>query len=97
MSRSLVLIAIAIALALPAAAQSTQTCNLQMTVSCKAGLNGTATCTSTTLNAGTNVCSGQFFSGYYVLGTGTVGTVTNSLGLLDCFDSSISPQAGESY
>ena len=97
MSRYFALIALAILVALPLTAQTTQTCNLQITVNCKTSTNGSATCTSTTINSGTNLCVGQFFSGYYALGTGQLSGVTNSLGLTECFDSSLFPQPGESY
>ena len=97
MPRHFLLIALATALALPLAAQAQQTCNLQMTVTCKSAANGSATCTSTTFNAGTSVCSGQFFSGYYALGAGKVSGVTDSLGLTQCFDNSSFQQPGVSY
>ena len=97
MPRHYLLIALAAALALPVAAQTPQTCNLQLRVTCTPGSNSSAACTSTTLNAGTNICSGQFFSGYYVEGTAKVTDLSTSIGLSQCFDSSIAPQPGVSY
>lgn len=92
MFRHLILIAIVVSLALPAAAQ--QTCNLQLTVTCPAS---SSVCTSATLNAGTNVCSGQYIAGFYLSGAGHVSGFSNSLGLSECYDSSIYPQPGISY
>ncbi|MGZ8853565.1 MAG: hypothetical protein ACXW2X_09215, partial [Thermoanaerobaculia bacterium] len=89
----LFLFAAAVSLAVPLAAQ--QTCDLQINVSCTTGSN--PSCTSTTLNAGRNVCTGEFLVGYYVTGTGRVSVPSNSLGLGECFDSSLFPQPGISY
>ncbi|HEV8659066.1 MAG TPA: hypothetical protein VGS96_10595, partial [Thermoanaerobaculia bacterium] len=94
MPRLYFLIALAVSLALPAAAQ--QSCDLQIRVACTNSSNNTA-CTSTTLNAGSNVCTGEFLSGYYVVGAGKVAAFANSLALGDCFDSSLFPQPGVSY
>ncbi|MGZ8830258.1 MAG: hypothetical protein ACXW2Q_07765, partial [Thermoanaerobaculia bacterium] len=55
----LFLFAAAVSLAGPLAAQ--QTCDLQINVSCTTGSN--PSCTSTTLNAGRNVCTGEFLAG----------------------------------
>ncbi len=79
-------------LALPAAAQ--QTCNLQLTVSCP---STSSVCTSTTFNAGTNACTGEYLAGFYVTGSAQVSGFSSSLGLSDCFDSSIYPQPGVAY
>ena len=89
----LFLFAAAVSLALPLAAQ--QTCNLQINVSCKTGSN--TSCTSTTLNAGSSVCSGEYLVGYYITGTGQVSGLSSSLGLGECFDSSLFPQPGIAY
>ena len=94
MVRISVLTAVAVLIVFPAAAQ--QTCNLQITVNCTRGSSATS-CTSTTVNAGSNACSGEFLAGYYVAGNGKVGGFQNSLGLSECFDSSISPQPGVSW
>ena len=97
MSRHLVLLALAMLVALPLTAQTTQTCNLQITVTCNPTSNGGQTCGSTTINAGTNVCAGQFFTAFYAFGGGKVGGVSDSLGLTDCFDNSVLPQQEVSY
>ena len=95
MTRHYLTLALAVSLALPAAAQQSS-CNLEIQVTCTPG-SGSASCTSTTFNAGRNVCSGGFLTGYSVTGIGKVGGFSNSLGLNECFDSSIFPQPGMSY
>ncbi|GAC1428666.1 MAG: hypothetical protein NVSMB68_00740 [Thermoanaerobaculia bacterium] len=94
MVRSCLLFALLSSLALSSALAQPTTCNLQIHVTCP---RGSSTCTSTTLNAGQNVCSGQFATGYYILGEGKIGASSNSLGLKECFDSSAYPQPGVAY
>jgi hypothetical protein len=95
MSRYALLILVAVFLALPATAQ--QTCSLQIQVSCTPGSGGSTSCTSTTINTGQNACIGQYFTGFFAYGTAHVGGFSNSLGLSECFDSTIIPVAGESF
>src|SRR5438034_732121 len=94
MFRNHLFVALVAALALPAVAQ--ETCNLQMNVRCTPG-PGSTSCTSTTLNAGANVCSGEYISEFFVEGAGKVTGFQNSLGLGECFDSSFFPQPGVSW
>lgn len=87
MSRHHLLIAVCLLLALPAAAQ--QLCQLQINVTCTSGSNSSTSCMSTTINSGSNLCTGTFFTGFVGSGTAKFSGVANSLGLGDCFDSSI--------
>ncbi len=81
--RLLFLFLLALLLSLSAAAA---TCDLQMTVSC----TPEGACTSTTTNAGTGVCTGEYYSGWLASGAPrdvTFSGHTNTLGLTECFDS----------
>ena len=60
------------------------TCELQMTVACTPA----GACTSTTTNAGTGLCTGDFYIGWLASGLSrevTLSGHTNSLGLTECF------------
>ena len=88
MTRRLIPFALALLLSIPALAATP--CNLQMTVTCTPGPNGTTSCTSTTLNAGTTSCTGEFLSGWFADASSTkvrVSIAENSLGLGECFSS----------
>src|SRR5437764_7424232 len=68
-------------MAIPAVAQSSA-CNLGMTLNCSNG-----TCTATTVNNGSNSCTGTYLVGMELIGQsgGSVGGLQNSLNLSDCF------------
>jgi hypothetical protein len=96
MARTSIFAVLAFTLSIPAIAQQAQTCNLQITLHCTSGSSSTA-CTSTTLNGGNNVCSGQYFVGFFADGDRKVTGFQNSLGITQCFDSSLFPTPGESF
>lgn len=86
--RSVVILAFLSVLALPALAATP--CNLEISLTCTTGH-----CTSTTLNAGANVCSGEYIAALFSeQDKTTVSGFTNSLGLEECFDSSTFPIEG---
>ena len=69
-----------------------QPCNLALSMSCASG-----SCTSTTINNGTNTCSGTFLAALISQSTGvTISAFTTSLGLATCLDSSTFPAASTS-
>lgn len=87
MSR-LVLIGFLSLVALPALAATP--CNLEISLTCASGH-----CTSTTLNTGPNVCSGEFIAALFTeQDKATISGFTNSLGLDECFDSTTFPIEG---
>ena len=94
MARSLLVFAALALIALPAAAQS---CDLQISVTCTPGSNNSSNCTSVTTN-GNSSCSGFVFLGFAGGGGTQFSGFTNSLGLTDCFDSSIlGAEAGQPF
>ncbi|HUJ13870.1 MAG TPA: hypothetical protein VL284_08800 [Thermoanaerobaculia bacterium] len=90
----LLFLAAASLLALPAAAQQFA-CNLGMTLNC----NG-ASCTATTVNLGSNTCSGEYIVGFIIADEQKQGTVTNFSTTLPlsgefCLDNTSFPTIGE--
>lgn len=83
----------------PAWAQST--CNLQINVSCptlRSGQGGV--CTAVTTNIGTNVCSGEYITGFFIELPPSVVQLSgydSGIGLTDCFDSSITGADSEPF
>ncbi|MCU1230689.1 MAG: hypothetical protein JWO97_3573 [Acidobacteria bacterium] len=95
MRRALTLLAVlfTLAVARPVAAQQSQ-CNLQMTLDCSAPAGSNSTCTATTINAGTNVCSGFYTIGFFSdasPATASFIAPMNTLGHDDCLKASDFP------
>lgn len=90
MTRPLTLLAIALFVCLPALAATP--CNLQISMSCTGGTNGTPLhCSSQTLNAGSSACLGEYFVGWFAMAALPqidIGPTENSAGLTECFSSS---------
>jgi hypothetical protein len=96
MRRALSLLAVLLTFAVvhPALAQQSSQCNLQMTMTCTNPVGGSSTCTAVTLNAGTNVCSGAYFIGFFSdapPSTASFVAPTNNLGIEDCINTSDLP------
>lgn len=86
--RSVIIVAFLSLLALPTLAATP--CNLEISLSCTSGH-----CTSTTLNAGSTTCLGEFIAAMFSEQERvTISGFTNSLGLEECFDSSTFPIEG---
>lgn len=88
MTRRLMLFALALLLSLPALAATP--CNLEITVTCTPGPNGSTSCTSITRNAGSNSCTGEYISAWFADASSTkvrASIAENSLGLSECFSS----------
>ena len=93
MLRYLALALLVLSLAAPIFAQGP--CNLEIALTCTSG-----DCTSTTKNAGTNTCAGDYIIGYVASVPAdqvTFTNFTNTLGLVDCFDSTLFPGLGEAF
>ena len=93
MLRYLALALLVLSLAAPIFAQGP--CNLEISLTCTSG-----DCTSTTKNAGTNICAGDYIIGYSASVPAdqvTFTNFTNTLGLVDCFDSTLFPGLGEAF
>lgn len=90
MRRSLLLLAFLPFFFVTGPAAASVACDLRMTLSCTNPVNGASTCTATTLNAGSNVCSGDYSVGFVAEVPPSLVTLSgsdNGLGLHDCFDS----------
>jgi len=86
--RSAIIVAFLSLLALPVVAATP--CNLEISLTCTAGH-----CTSTTLNAGPNTCTGEFLVALFSEQERVnISGFTNSLGLEECFDSTTFPIEG---
>jgi len=86
--RSVIIVTFLSLIALPSLAATP--CNLEISLSCASGH-----CTSTTLNAGPNACSGEFIAALFSEQENvTISGFTNSLGLEECFDSTTFPIPG---
>lgn len=77
MFRKLSLFLLAALLTTPLFAQGA--CNLQMSVTCTAGAHGVPSeCTAVTVNAGTNACVGEFYTGWFITGPSAGVSVSSS-------------------